>query len=57
MNSRIRICDFSRSYQDAAAQLVNTGLGEHFGFIDPTMNPDLYDIGDSYELGDFGAAR
>jgi N-acetylglutamate synthase-like GNAT family acetyltransferase len=30
--------------QDAARQVVLQGLGEHFGFIDPSLNPDLHDI-------------
>ena len=30
--------------QDAVRRLILEGLGEHFGFIDETANPDLYDI-------------
>ena len=34
--------------QSAARQLILTGLGEHFGFIDETCNPDLDDIAANY---------
>jgi N-acetylglutamate synthase-like GNAT family acetyltransferase len=30
--------------QTSARELILRGLGEHFGFIDTTMNPDLRDI-------------
>src|SRR5437870_1312389 len=30
--------------QDAVSKLILEGLGEHFGFIDETLNPDLADI-------------
>ncbi len=53
MESKIQIRDFDYQYQDAAAELVNVGLGEHFGFIDVSMNPDLYDIETNYQEGDF----
>ena len=43
---------FIRSFeprdQNAARQLILTGLGEHFGFIDETYNPDLDDIAANY---------
>ena len=42
MATPIRILDFDPAYQGAAARLVNAGLGEHFGFVDESMNPDLY---------------
>ena len=34
--------------QDAARQLILNGLGEHFGFIDETRNPDLDNIQENY---------
>lgn len=36
-----------------ARRLVLEGLGEHFGFIDETMNPDLDDIAASFGPGVF----
>jgi GNAT superfamily N-acetyltransferase len=39
---------FTPADQIAAKNLILTGLGEHFGFIDPTMNPDLNDIMTTY---------
>ena len=40
----IIIRSFEPCDQNAARQLILTGLGEHFGFIDETRNPDLDDI-------------
>jgi GNAT superfamily N-acetyltransferase len=34
--------------QRAARALILTGLGEHFGWVDETRNPDLEDIAASY---------
>ncbi len=34
--------------QAAAQALILAGLAEHFGYIDPTLNPDLADIWQSY---------
>lgn len=34
--------------QEAARLLILEGLGEHFGFIDETMNPDVDDIARTY---------
>ncbi len=53
MLDTIQIVDFDSRHQNDAARLINTGLGEHFGFVDESMNPDLYDIGSSYRKGDF----
>ena len=53
MCAQITICEFERRYQDAAAELINSGLGEHFGVVDATMNPDLYDIEKNYDGGEF----
>lgn len=35
---------FAAVDQEQARALILQGLGEHFGFIDPTLNPDLDDI-------------
>jgi GNAT superfamily N-acetyltransferase len=35
---------FERHDQKAARRLILTGLGEHWGFIDETLNPDVDDI-------------
>ena len=40
----LRIRAFIPADQVAARQLVLEGLGEHFGYIDATLNPDLDDI-------------
>ena len=48
-----RISHFDASHQQAAAALINAGLGDRFGFVDPSMNPDLYDIGASFAAGVF----
>jgi len=39
---------FQPDDQDSARQLILQGLGEHFGFINETMNPDLDDIASTY---------
>lgn len=43
-----RIRPFVPDDQDAVRRLVLSGLGEHFGFIDNSLNPDLNDIAVSY---------
>ncbi len=53
MTDPIQIIDFDPLYQADAATLINTGLGEHFGSVDESMNPDLFDIEASYRAGDF----
>ena len=44
---------FEAADQDAVKQLVVTGLGERWGWIDPTLNPDLNDIATTYAAGIF----
>ena len=39
---------FEPSHQTQCRQLILSGLGEHFGFIDDSRNPDLHDIAQSY---------
>ncbi len=43
-----RACD-----QAAARALILVGLAEHWGFLDPTLNPDLEDIAASFAGGVF----
>ncbi|MDY7079354.1 MAG: GNAT family N-acetyltransferase [Chloroflexota bacterium] len=42
------IRSFEPRDQDVARQLILAGLGEHFGWIDETRNPDLDDIVANY---------
>lgn len=39
---------FEAGDQEAARRLILEGLGEHFGFIDETRNPDVDDIWANY---------
>jgi ribosomal protein S18 acetylase RimI-like enzyme len=41
---------FEARDQEAARLLIINGLGEHFGYIDESLNPDLDDILQSYVL-------
>jgi len=45
---RMLIRDVTIEDQGAAQELVLSGLGEHFGRIDPSLNPDLDDIFTAY---------
>ncbi len=47
-NLTIRL--FNPADQAAARRLILAGLGEHFGFIDETRNPDIDDIQAHYLL-------
>ena len=44
----IKIRDFVATDQPRARRLIESGLGEHFGFVDSSQNPDLDDIDSSY---------
>lgn len=44
---------FTAADQAAAQALILAGLGERWGWIDPTLNPDLDDIAASYASGHF----
>ncbi len=44
----VRIRSFSSGDQKIAKQIILEGLGEHFGYINPALNPDLEDIESSY---------
>ena len=39
---------FEARDQDATRQLILNGLGEHYGFIDETCNPDIDNILENY---------
>jgi ribosomal protein S18 acetylase RimI-like enzyme len=41
---RVVVRPFVAADQEAARGLLLDGLGQHFGFIDETLNPDLDDI-------------
>lgn len=44
---------FSAAQQPAARALILRGLGEHWGFIDESLNPDLTDIAQTFSAGCF----
>ncbi|NHM32088.1 GNAT family N-acetyltransferase [Neobacillus terrae] len=44
----ITIMKVTEEYAEEAKSLVLAGLGERFGFIDDSLNPDLYKIMDIY---------
>ena len=45
----IEILPFRHEDQSTVKALILSGLGEHWGKIDPTKNPDLDDIAQTYE--------
>jgi GNAT superfamily N-acetyltransferase len=47
---------FEPADQAAARRLILDGLGQHFGFIDESLNPDLDDIAHSFADGVFVVA-
>ena len=51
------ISTFAPSDQHDAKTLMLCGLEEHWGALDPALNPDLNDIAASYEHGVFVVAR
>lgn len=53
----IIIRPFAAPDQAAAKALVQDGLGEHWGWVDQTLNPDLNDIAASYRDGVFLVAE
>ena len=44
----LTIRPFAPADQEAARRVVLEGLGEHFGFVDQSLNPDLDDIQTSF---------
>lgn len=53
MNNNLEIRPFQPGDQQTAQQLILAGLTEHWGTLDPTLNPDLDDIAASYAHGTF----
>jgi GNAT superfamily N-acetyltransferase len=53
VREQVAIRAFCAEDQEAAKALVLAGLGERWGWIDPTLNPDLDDIAASYAAGLF----
>ena len=53
MSEQLQIRPLLAVDQEAAKQLVITGLGERWGWIDLTLNPDLNDIATTYAEGIF----
>ena len=53
----IKIAIFNAADQPAVKALILEGLAEHFGEIDPSLNPDLDDIVASYTGAVFRVAR
>ncbi len=49
----VRIRPFHPREQTAVKNLILAGLVEHWGTLDPTLNPDLNDIASSYANGTF----
>ena len=47
-HTSLLIRPFVAADQPATRRLILVGLGEHFGFIDETCNPDLDDIATDY---------
>jgi GNAT superfamily N-acetyltransferase len=48
MNSEISIRPFRSQDQHVARELILEGLGDHFGFIDKALNPDLDNIAETF---------
>ena len=53
----LTLTPFHPSDQAAAKELILAGLVEHWGYLDPTKNPDLDDITVSYAQATFLVAR
>ncbi len=54
---QLEISPFQPADQNAVKQLVLDGLVDHWGFLDPTKNPDLNDIAKTYRKALFLVAR
>lgn len=55
--SQVLIRPFNSGDQGGAKQLILNGLSEHWGWLDPRLNPDLEDIQSSYAQGIFLVAE
>jgi GNAT superfamily N-acetyltransferase len=53
----ITISPFQPADQAEAKALILAGLAEHWGFLDPTKNPDLNNIAETYANATFLVAR
>ena len=53
IHCHIVVHPFRPEDQDAAKALILAGLVEHWGWLDPTANPDLDDIASTYARGTF----
>ena len=51
-----QVRDFEAVYQEHAAELINSSLGQRFGVRDDSQNPDLFDIGSFYRQDCFVVA-
>ena len=47
----VDVSDFQPGDQDAVRSLIVLGLGEHWGHVDESLNPDLVDIASTYRHG------
>ena len=56
MKNQLQCRPFQPSDQPRVKQLILDGLVEHWGFLDPTLNPDLNNIAQTYARGDFVVA-
>lgn len=54
---RVELSDFEAEDQDEVRTLILTGLADHWGCVDETLNPDLVDIEASYRDGRVVVAR
>ena len=57
MYSGLEITQFAADDQDEVQSLINQGLGEHWGEVDPSFNPDLFNIAETYKNDFFLVAR
>ncbi len=56
MADELAIVGFKRAHQDDARRLIAAGLAEHFESFDPSRNPDLDDIAETYGCENFFVA-
>lgn len=57
MIETIKLRDFQPADQGEVKALITAGLGEHHGFVDHSMNPDLNNISKSYADTVFNVAE
>lgn len=49
----LRFERFQPSFQEAALTLINHNMRQRFGFLDESLNPDLFNIAETYRDEDF----